>query len=137
MLNDHYDSYDDWYDNGPGSVNFNRSCRESERNFFKNHDIIVKRKEPKMKLKNTVNRKKKTYTITDTKGYSFCFVDKDGEEVVVEVREGNLIMSISDTLDADGNVISRRYYNGYKKQFAGEGSNAAKKPCAVESIEVR
>ncbi len=31
-----YESYEDWYDNGPGSENFKRKIRQSEINFLKN-----------------------------------------------------------------------------------------------------
>ena len=34
-----YESYEDWYDNGPGSENFKRSIRESEIEFKRQHAI--------------------------------------------------------------------------------------------------
>jgi type II restriction/modification system DNA methylase subunit YeeA len=40
-----YESYEDWYDNGPGSEKFKREVEESRREFLREHEIIIRRKE--------------------------------------------------------------------------------------------
>ena len=37
-----YESYEDWYDNGPGSERFKREMRESARNFYKDLEVVIK-----------------------------------------------------------------------------------------------
>jgi hypothetical protein len=39
-----YESYEDWYDNGPGSEKFKREV-ESRREFLREHEIIIRRKD--------------------------------------------------------------------------------------------
>ncbi len=36
-----YESYEDWYDNGPGSENFKRKVLESEREFYSQYEVVV------------------------------------------------------------------------------------------------
>ena len=36
-----YESYDDWYDNGPGSERFKRKLRESEREFHSQYEVVI------------------------------------------------------------------------------------------------
>jgi len=35
-MSNYYDSYGDWYDNGPGSESFERQLREMYKNYTKN-----------------------------------------------------------------------------------------------------
>lgn len=39
-----YDSYEDWYDNGPGSESFARKIREGQEKFHEDYEIIVRRR---------------------------------------------------------------------------------------------
>ena len=35
------DSYEDWYDNGPGSESFKRKIREREQQYYKEHELVI------------------------------------------------------------------------------------------------